>query len=34
MLEDEDVDCKVLSAMMRHFLKYLQIFFFNLESAP
>ena len=28
MHKDEDLDCKVLSVMMRHFKKYLQIFFF------
>ena len=28
MHEDEDLDCKVLSVMMRHFKKCLQIFFF------
>ena len=34
MHEDEGLDCKVLSIMMRHFKKYLQIFFFcNLPLA-
>ena len=27
MHKDEDLNCKVLSVMMRHFLKYLEIFF-------
>ena len=29
MHKDEDLDCKVLSVMMRHFKKYLGIFFFR-----
>ena len=34
MHEDEGLDCKVLSIMMRHFKKYFQIFFFwNLPLA-
>ena len=34
MHEDEGLDCKVLSIMMRHSKKYLQIFFFwNLPPA-
>ena len=34
MHEDEDLNCKVLSVMMRHFKNYLQIFFFwNLPLA-
>ena len=32
MHEDEGLDCKVLSVMMRHFKKYLQIFSFSLFS--
>ena len=30
MHEGEELDCKVLSVMMRHFKKYLQIFFFGI----
>ena len=34
MHEDEGLDCKVLSIMMRHFKKYLQTFFlWNLPLA-
>ena len=34
MHKDENLDCKVLSVMMRHFKKYLKIFFFwNLPLA-
>ena len=34
MHKDEDLDCKVLSVMMGHFLKYLEIFFFwNLPAS-
>ena len=33
MHKNEDLDCKVLSVMVRHFQKYLEIFFFwNLIS--
>ena len=28
MHKDEDLDCKMLSVIMRHFKKYLEIFFF------